>query len=243
MMDDPVQGDRLRSIVERIERLEEEKKTISDDIKEVYAEAKGNGYDVKVLRKVIARRKRDRNEIAEEEAIIDLYEQAVGDEATPVARAAAPGFASRAASPMARSNPSYPERVSSPAPLTAKDPSGGDTGSAVGAGAPNSHEPDATPAGAVVAIRSGVTAGESTGSGYSAATEAHTDSCSGTDRPNGGVGSASSVAETPVITNGLAAANAIASRAVTKIPPAPTRVIGGAMPDIPAFLRRTELRS
>lgn len=80
-MDEPVQGDQLKSIVERIERLEEEKKTISDDIKEVYAEAKGNGYDVKVLRKVIAIRKRDKNERDEEEAILDLYLQAVGESA------------------------------------------------------------------------------------------------------------------------------------------------------------------
>ncbi|KRE09751.1 hypothetical protein ASE63_04290 [Bosea sp. Root381] len=80
-MDDPVAGDQLKSIVERIERLEEEKKTIADDIKEVYAEAKGNGYDVKVLRKVIAIRKRDANERAEEEAILDLYLQAVGESA------------------------------------------------------------------------------------------------------------------------------------------------------------------
>lgn len=78
-MDDPVQGDQLKSIVERIERLEEEKKTISDDIKEVYAEAKGNGYDVKVLRKVVALRKRDLEERKEEEAILDLYLQAVGE--------------------------------------------------------------------------------------------------------------------------------------------------------------------
>jgi uncharacterized protein (UPF0335 family) len=80
-MDDPVQGDQLKSIVERIERLEEEKKTISDDISEVYAEAKGNGYDVKVLRKVIAIRKRDKDERAEEEAVLDLYLQAVGETA------------------------------------------------------------------------------------------------------------------------------------------------------------------
>ncbi|BCB17856.1 MAG: DUF2312 domain-containing protein [Bosea sp. (in: a-proteobacteria)] len=80
-MDDPVQGDQLKSIVERIERLEEEKKTIADDIKEVYAEAKGNGYDVKVLRKVVALRKRDLDERKEEEAILDLYLQAVGETA------------------------------------------------------------------------------------------------------------------------------------------------------------------
>ena len=80
-MDDPVQGDQLKSIVERIERLEEEKKTIADDIKDVYAEAKGNGYDVKVLRKVVALRKRDLDERKEEEAILDLYLQAVGETA------------------------------------------------------------------------------------------------------------------------------------------------------------------
>lgn len=80
-MDDPVQGDQLKSIVQRIERLEEEKKTISDDIKEVFAEAKGHGYDVNVLRKVIALRKRDLNERKEEEAILDLYLQAVGESA------------------------------------------------------------------------------------------------------------------------------------------------------------------
>ena len=80
-MDDPVQGDQLKSIVQRIERLEEEKKTIADDIKEVYAEAKGNGYDVKVLRKVVALRKRDLEERKEEEAILDLYLQAVGETA------------------------------------------------------------------------------------------------------------------------------------------------------------------
>ena len=80
-MDDPVAGDQLKSIVQRIERLEEEKKTIADDIKEVYAEAKGNGYDVKVLRKVVALRKRDLDERKEEEAILDLYLQAVGESA------------------------------------------------------------------------------------------------------------------------------------------------------------------
>lgn len=76
--DDPIQGDQLKSIVERIENVEKEKRDRADDIKEIYAEAKGNGYDVKVLRKLIARRRRDRNELAEEEAILDLYEQAVG---------------------------------------------------------------------------------------------------------------------------------------------------------------------
>lgn len=77
-MDDPIQGDQLKSLVERIERLEEEKKETTLDIREVYAEAKGSGYDVKILRKIVARRKRDANEVAEEEAIFDLYLSSLG---------------------------------------------------------------------------------------------------------------------------------------------------------------------
>lgn len=73
-----VAQDQLRSFVERIERLEEEKKTISDDIKDVYAEAKGNGFDTKVLRRVISLRKQDADERSEQEAILDLYMQALG---------------------------------------------------------------------------------------------------------------------------------------------------------------------
>ncbi|MET0258756.1 MAG: DUF2312 domain-containing protein [Methylobacterium sp.] len=73
-----VAADELRSFVERVERLEEEKKTISDDIKDVYGEAKSRGYDVKVLRKVVSLRKQDRDERAEQEAILDLYLQALG---------------------------------------------------------------------------------------------------------------------------------------------------------------------
>jgi uncharacterized protein (UPF0335 family) len=68
----------IRSLVERIERLEEEKKTIAGDIKEVYAEAKANGFDTKILRKVISIRKKDRHEREAEEAVLDLYMQALG---------------------------------------------------------------------------------------------------------------------------------------------------------------------
>ncbi len=70
--------DQLKAIVERIEHLEEEKKAIADDIKDVYAEAKGNGYDVKALRKIIRLRKQDKNERAEEEAILETYMHALG---------------------------------------------------------------------------------------------------------------------------------------------------------------------
>ncbi|MGD1934104.1 MAG: DUF2312 domain-containing protein [Candidatus Phaeomarinobacter sp.] len=70
--------DQLKSIVERIERLEEEKAALAADIREVYAEAKGNGYDVKALRRVVRERKLDRAEFQEQEAIIDLYRSALG---------------------------------------------------------------------------------------------------------------------------------------------------------------------
>jgi uncharacterized protein (UPF0335 family) len=68
----------LKSIVERIERLEEEKKVIADDIKDVYAEAKGNGYDVKTLRTAVRIRKMDANERAEQEALLETYMVALG---------------------------------------------------------------------------------------------------------------------------------------------------------------------
>jgi uncharacterized protein (UPF0335 family) len=70
--------DQLKSIVERIERLEEEKKTISDDIRDVYAEAKGNGFDVKALRTIVRMRKQDANERAEAEQILETYMLALG---------------------------------------------------------------------------------------------------------------------------------------------------------------------
>jgi uncharacterized protein (UPF0335 family) len=70
--------DQLKAIIERIERLEEEKKTISDDIRDVYAEAKGNGFDVKALRVVVRMRKQDKDERAEQEAILETYLHALG---------------------------------------------------------------------------------------------------------------------------------------------------------------------
>ncbi|NSY36850.1 DUF2312 domain-containing protein [Leisingera sp. ANG59] len=68
----------LRQFIERFERLDEEKKTIAEQQKEVMAEAKGRGYDTKVMRKIIALRKRDENDIAEEEAVLDMYKEALG---------------------------------------------------------------------------------------------------------------------------------------------------------------------
>jgi len=78
MADNMVAKEQLRSIVERIERLEEEKKAIADDIRDVYAEAKGNGFDTKVLRQVIGLRKKDSTERQEQEAVRDLYMSALG---------------------------------------------------------------------------------------------------------------------------------------------------------------------
>lgn len=71
-------GDQLKAFVERIERLEEEKQAISDDIKDVYAEAKANGFDTKILRQVIRLRKQDADERAEMETLLDLYLAALG---------------------------------------------------------------------------------------------------------------------------------------------------------------------
>lgn len=73
-----VAAGQLRSFIERIERLEEEKKTIADDIKEVFAEAKGTGFDVKAMRTLIRLRKKDQAERQEEETILDLYKAALG---------------------------------------------------------------------------------------------------------------------------------------------------------------------
>tara|TARA_B100000965_G_scaffold360789_1_gene341763 strand:- start:154 stop:408 length:255 start_codon:yes stop_codon:yes gene_type:complete len=72
-----VTKDELRQFIERLERLEAEKKDIVDQQKEVLAEAKGRGYDIKVIRKLVTLRRRDQNELAEEEAVMELYKEAL----------------------------------------------------------------------------------------------------------------------------------------------------------------------
>ena len=72
-----VTADELRQFIERFERLEMEKKDISDQQKEVMAEAKGRGYDTKIMRKIVSLRKRDQSDIAEEEAVLDMYKEAL----------------------------------------------------------------------------------------------------------------------------------------------------------------------
>ena len=73
-----VTADELRQFIERVERVEQEKKDIAEQIKEVMAEAKGRGYDTKIMRKVIALRKREPDDIAEEEAVLEMYREALG---------------------------------------------------------------------------------------------------------------------------------------------------------------------
>jgi uncharacterized protein (UPF0335 family) len=73
-----VTADELRQFVERIEHLEGEKRDIAEQIKEVYAEAKGRGYDGAALRQIVALRRKDKDQVAEQEAILDLYKSALG---------------------------------------------------------------------------------------------------------------------------------------------------------------------
>jgi uncharacterized protein (UPF0335 family) len=73
-----IAGDRLKSFIERIERLEEERKTLSEDIKEVYAEAKGTGFDTKIMRQLIRLRKMDKDDLDEQETLLDVYKRALG---------------------------------------------------------------------------------------------------------------------------------------------------------------------
>ena len=88
-MSNMVDGQHLQSFIERIEKLEEEKKALADDIKDIYSEAKSSGFDSKIIKKVVALRKMDKAKREEEEAILDLYLSALGDLAgTPLADAA-----------------------------------------------------------------------------------------------------------------------------------------------------------
>ena len=73
-----IAGEQLRSIIERIERLEEERKALADDIKEVFAEAKGNGFDTKIIREIIKIRRMDEDDLDEQETLLDIYKRALG---------------------------------------------------------------------------------------------------------------------------------------------------------------------
>ena len=73
-----VAGEHLKSFIERIERLEEEKKALADDIRDVYAEAKGNGFEVKIMRQIVKIRKMDKADLDEQEALLETYMRALG---------------------------------------------------------------------------------------------------------------------------------------------------------------------
>lgn len=73
-----IAGDRLKSFIERVERLEKERRALSADIREVFAEAKGAGFDIKIMRMVIRLRRMDEDDLAEQEALFDIYKRALG---------------------------------------------------------------------------------------------------------------------------------------------------------------------
>ena len=73
-----VAGERLKSFIERVERLEEEKKALTDDIRDVYSEAKANGFEVKVMRQIVKIRKMDKDDLDEQEALLETYMRALG---------------------------------------------------------------------------------------------------------------------------------------------------------------------
>jgi uncharacterized protein (UPF0335 family) len=73
-----IAGERLRSFIERIERLEEEKRALAADIKEVFAEAKGTGFDTKIMRQLIRIRRMDQDDVDEQETLLDIYKRALG---------------------------------------------------------------------------------------------------------------------------------------------------------------------
>jgi uncharacterized protein (UPF0335 family) len=73
-----IAGDRLRSIIERIERLEEERKALGNDIKDIYSESKSAGFDVKVIRQLISIRKKEPAEVEEQDTLLELYKRAIG---------------------------------------------------------------------------------------------------------------------------------------------------------------------
>ena len=80
-MSNSVSGEELKAFIERIERLEEEKAALAGDIRDVYSEAKANGFDAKIMRKIVSLRRKDQAERKEEEAIMELYLEALGMQA------------------------------------------------------------------------------------------------------------------------------------------------------------------
>ncbi len=107
-----IAGDRLRSFIERIERLEEEKRDLGKDIKEVYAEAKGTGFDTKIMRLLIKQRRMDKDDLDEQEALLDVYKRALGMLADlPLGEAAIERATAPLPAPARRDKRSFEDRV------------------------------------------------------------------------------------------------------------------------------------
>jgi uncharacterized protein (UPF0335 family) len=132
-MSDEINAGHLRAFIERIERLNEEKKELSEDIKEVYAEAKGNGFDPKIIREIVKIRKQDADARREHEAILEIYLKALGMLAdTPLGQAAAERAVAETRAPKGRPKVGFKAKVSAevhkavgklgkPVPLTEKE--------------------------------------------------------------------------------------------------------------------------
>lgn len=205
----------VKSIIDRVQRLQEEKRTIEDDIKEVYAEARANGYDVKVLRAVVKHLGKDQNEVEEFDAIFDLYLQAYNQAGPASSRT----HVARDAGTRTRGNTQHqPAR-----PLAERDPQSAEHGSDSegGAGGESPHI--------------------ATGSEQGSAVEPQARNEPGSDLAASGGEGHQPLPETPAepVIRGLAAANEIARQAAASVERAKVIAASGAMPEIPAFLRRS----
>lgn len=129
MSTNSIDAGHLRSFIERIERLSEEKKALAEDIADVYSEAKGTGYDVKIMRKIVALRKQDSQKRAEEEEILDLYLSALGEKpfgGTPLGNAS--GFKDEVSTEVRKAA----AKLGTPAPLTEEEKAKGYTAAFIG---------------------------------------------------------------------------------------------------------------
>lgn len=214
--------DQVKSIIERVQRLQEEKRTIEDDIKEVYAEARANGYDVKVLRAVVKHLGKDQDELAEFDAIFDLYLQSY-------LQAHKPSRAHVARDADARTREAAIETAGSAAQLPGK----------AALTSPGARTPETDHVDRSASAQSHSAEGEPaipSKAGDAGTGQAAGEPDVGIGQPSG-AGTGSAVRAGAPTIKGLAAANEIAARAAQ---PATPKVERGEIDiEIPAFLRRT----
>ncbi len=232
--------DQVRSIVERVQRLQEEKRTIEDDIKEVYAEARGNGYDVKVLRAVVKHLGKDQDEVAEFDAIFDLYLQAYHQ-----ASATVPSRAHVARDAGARTRQTTEHQPARP--LAERDPQsaqhGSDSEGGAGGESPSFTAGSEQESAVEPHIRNepGSEPAASGGEGRQPLPETpmNSQTPAGAGPSAGGQGDVPDEPAGEPVIRGLAAANAIARQAAASVERAKVIAASGEMPEIPAFLRRS----